>query len=86
MNEIITKKQDIVDTLLGFIDSVEVKDNSTIININSNLILNSEDSLVVINRGSQIFISSQIHLNPDLGNLEKNPQNLSIMIENNKST
>ena len=82
MNEIITKKQDIINTLLGFIDSVEVNDNSTIINIKSNLIINSEGSLVVMNKGSQIFIGSQIHLNPDLGNLEKNPQNLSNMLEN----
>ena len=72
--------------LLDLIKSIEVRDNSTIIRIDDNIIIENKKSSIMLNKGFSVNISGQIHLNPDIEyNEDDNMSELNRkLIESNK--
>jgi hypothetical protein len=65
-NQIIIKdKKDILDTLLSFIKNITIINEDTIgVSLDKNIIIHNNQSTMVINKGMQINLAKQIHLNP----------------------
>ena len=66
MNKLITGKKDIMNVLSSLVDSVELRDDCVYINTSKDIFIKSRGNFVLANKGLQVFISPQLHLNPNI--------------------
>ena len=70
MNNLTTNKNEIVHKLLGFIESIEERDGCLYVNTNKDLFIQSSGNLVIMNKGLQVFLAKQTHLNPNISHID----------------
>jgi hypothetical protein len=51
-------------TFLDLIESVDIKDNTAYIKTKFNVVLENEGHIVTINKGLNVTIAEEVHLNP----------------------
>jgi signal transduction histidine kinase len=65
-NQIVIKdKKEILNNLLSFIKNITIINEDTIgVSLDKNIIIHNNQNTMVINKGMQINLAKQIHLNP----------------------
>jgi presenilin-like A22 family membrane protease len=53
-------------TVLDIIDKIEVSKDKAIITLSKDVVIVNEGSLITINKGINVTIANEIHLNPDI--------------------
>ncbi len=62
---VIKDKKEILNTLLNFIESITIINEDTIgVSLDKNLVIYNNQNTMCINKGVQVNLSKQIHLNP----------------------
>jgi tagatose-1,6-bisphosphate aldolase len=70
----ITSKQEILETLLSTVDSITIDEKMNLVHIKTakNIAIENDGHMVMINKGMNVQLATQIHLNPKIDFKDKN--------------